>query len=367
VLGCCRSSSRAVPAPAAAPACEEARLDALRKPPAAIDEGYELIILSDRGVGRSTRPSPSLLATLGVHHHLIREGTRTKWAWSSRPASPRGAPLRAALVGYGAGAVNPYLALRDDRDMVARRGAGRPTTPEKAVHNYIKALGKGVLKVMSKMGISTLQSYKGAQIFEAVGLNQESSTSTSPAPPPPHRGIGLDDIAEECAAPHTRAYPPRPTSVRAPRTSRAAASTSGAATASATCSTRHGVHRACSTRRAATKRYEIFKEYTRRWSTTRASSCTLRGLFEVQARPSRPVPLEEVEPGRRSSSASRPARCRYGSISPEAHETLAIAMNRIGGKSNTGEGGEDPSASSRDANGDSRRSAIKQVASAASA
>ncbi len=233
-------------------------------------------------------------------------------------------------------------------------------THEKAVANYVKALNKGILKVMSKMGISTLQSYCGAQIFEAIGLQQGLRRPVLHLDAVAHRGHRHRDGGRG-GVPPPRAGLPEARRSRSTR-SRSAASTSGAATASTTCSTRRPCS-SCSTRRGAAST-SIFKEYRRR-STTRASELrTLRGLLDVQAgRVGSRSRSTRSSRSRRSSSASPPARCRYGSISAEAHETLAIAMNRIGGRSNTGEGGEDSRRYSRDANGDWRRSAIKQVAS----
>ena len=242
----------------------------------AVEAGYTILILSDRGVDATRAPIPSLLATAGVHHHLVREGTRTRARWSSRSGDAREVHHCALLIGYGAGAVNPYLAFETLDDMIRQRTAARASTTRQAVKNYIKALNKGILKVMSKMGISTLQSYCGAQIFEAVGSSRRSSTATSPGPRRASAASGIEVIAEEVAARHAAAFPARP-GVRG-RSRVRAASTSGGATASTTCSTRTRSS-SCSTRREA--------------ASTRSSRST-RALVDDQSQ--------------RAGDAARPAR-----------------------------------------------------------
>ena len=324
----------------------------------AVEAGYNILILSDRGADRDRAPIPSLLATAGVHHHLVREGTRTRCALVVETGDAREVHHCALLLGYGAGAVNPYLAFETLDDMI-RQGMLRGVTHEKAVKNYIKALNKGILKVMSKMGISTLQSYCGAQIFEAVGLDtrvrrqvlhagrrRASAASASTSSP------------RKCAsgtAARSRTWP-----ARGPSSSRAA-STSGGATASTTSSTRTRSS-SCSTRRAAGSTRS--SRSTRSSSTIRASAARRCAACSSCKPAATPVPIDEVEPVESIVKRFATGAMSYGSISQEAHETLAIAMNRLGGKSNTGEGGEDPARYMPDANGDSRRSAIKQVASA---
>ena len=341
------------------PGLERAMAELCRKASVAVAAGYGILILSDRGVDADHAPIPSLLATAGVHHHLVREGTRTKCGLLIETGDAREVHHVALLIGYGAGSVNPYLAFETLDDLM-RQGLLGNVTHNDAVKRYIKALNKGVLKVMSKMGISTLQSYCGAQIFEAVGLDREfvdkyfTSTSSRLG------GIGVKEISEEVRQRHAA----RLRRIASRRTSstlcRAAANINGAATAKCTCSTRTPSS-SCSTRPAPAST-SIFKDYTRAGRRPEPARATLRGLFGFKpAGP--PVPLDEVEPVESILPRFSTGAMSYGSISQEAHETLAIAMNRMGAKSNTGEGGEDPARYVPDANGDSRRSAIKQVAS----
>jgi glutamate synthase (NADPH/NADH) large chain len=379
---------------------------------AAIAAGARIIVLSDRGVGPAgadLAPIPSLLLTGTVHHHLIRERTRTRAGLIVEAGDARECHHIALLVGYGAAAVNPYVALETVQDMV-RSGALEGLTARKAAENLIKALGKGLLKIMSKMGVSTVASYTGAQIFEAIGLGPEVIGTSFAGTTSRLGGIGFDEIAAETAARHAHAVPPRG----------------------------HGPdHRRLETggeyqwRREGephlfdpetvfklqhatrTRRYEIFKEYTRLVNDQSARLMTLRGLLRIHgvedhagdptdsrglgaashpARVSpdpageggrgeavsppsqrmaegsggsspRAIPLNEVEPVSAIVRRFSTGAMSYGSISAEAHETLAIAMNRLGARSNTGEGGEDAARFVPDANGDLRRSAVKQVAS----
>ncbi|MEU7240937.1 glutamate synthase large subunit [Streptomyces sparsogenes] len=322
---------------------------------AAIEDGARLIVLSDRHSDAEHAPIPSLLLTSAVHHHLIRTKQRTQVGLLVEAGDVREVHHVALLIGYGAAAVNPYLAMESVEDLV-RAGTFLPgVEAETAIRNLIKALGKGVLKVMSKMGISTVASYRGAQVFEAVGLDEAFVDSYFHGTATKIGGAGLDVIAKEVAARHAKAYP-----------------VSGVASA----------HRALeiggeyqwrregephlfdpetvfrlqhSTR---TRRYDIFKKYTERVNEQSERLMTLRGLFSFKSdRPS--IPLEEVEPASEIVKRFSTGAMSYGSISQEAHETLAIAMNRLGAKSNTGEGGEDPERLYDPA----RRSAIKQVAS----
>ena len=309
------------------------------------------------------RPIPSLLFTSAVHHHLIREKTRTQVGLVVETRRrPRGAPhVPAARVRRGGH--QPLPGLRDHRGPHRRRASPTITDPRQgACSNYIKACGKGVLKVMSKMGISTVASYTGAQIFEAIGLSQDLVDEYFTGTVSRLGGVGLDELADEVAVRHRLAYPRPPRGAGPPPRSRSAASTSGAARASTTCSTRRRVQAAARHPHQALR--DLQGVHAAR-STTRPRSwppCAACSGFR-----DRRAPAGADRRGRagqpRSSSASPPAPCRYGSISAEAHETLAIAMNRLGGKSNTGEGGEDPDRFVPDANGDLRRSAIKQVAS----
>jgi glutamate synthase (ferredoxin) len=335
-----------------------AAMDALnRRASEAVDAGYTILILSDREADRDRAPIPSLLATSGVHHHLVRQGTRTRCALVVESGDAREVHHCALLLGYGAGAVNPYLAFETLDDMI-RQQLLVGITHEKAVRNYIKALNKGILKVMSKMGVSTLQSYCGAQLFEAVGLDRGFVDQYFTRTASRIGGVGIDVIAEEVKRRHERAFPTRSVAdhdlewggeyqwrrdgeyhLFNPET-----------VFKLQHSTQSG-------------QYSIFKEYTRLVDDQNRRMATLRGLLELK-NAAQPVPIEEVEPVESIVKRFATGAMSYGSISQEAHETLAIAMNRLGGKSNTGEGGEDPARYVRDPNGDWRRSAVKQVASA---
>jgi glutamate synthase (ferredoxin) len=323
----------------------------------AVRSGYTIIILSDRGVDRDRAPIPSLLATAGVHHQLVREGTRTRCALVVESGDAREVHHCALLMGYGAGVVNPYLAFETLDDMI-RQGMLVGITQVKAVKNYIKALNKGILKVMSKMGISTLQSYCGAQIFEAVGLNQEFVDRYFTWTASRIGGVGLEVIADEVLKRHGQAFPAR--AVVQPdlewggeyqwRRDGEYHLFNPDTVFKLQHATRSG-------------QYSIFKEYTRLVDDQSRTRATLRGLLTLRPN-GQPVPIDEVEPVEHIVRRFATGAMSYGSISQEAHETLAIAMNRLGGKSNTGEGGEDSARYIPDANGDSRRSAVKQVASA---
>jgi glutamate synthase (NADPH/NADH) large chain len=398
---------------------------------AAIAGGAHIIVLSDRGRdsaspgGRppgtprpadpSLAPIPSLLLTGTVHHHLIRERTRTRAGLIVEAGDARECHHIALLIGYGAAAVNPYLALESVQDMV-RRGLLDGVTAKKAVENTVKALGKGLLKIMSKMGVSTVASYTGAQIFEAIGLGEEIVSTCFTGTTSRLGGIGFDVLAAEAAARHTRAFPPRGAELDHRRLE-----TGGdyqwrregephLFNPETVFKLQHATR---------SRRYEIFKEYTRLVDGQSARLMTLRGLLRIRgvddptdprglgaaslpahaprppdengsqdglhptgphpigrppaaaappARPSRPaprgpIPIEEVEPVSAIVARFSTGAMSYGSISAEAHQTLAIAMNRLGGRSNTGEGGEDADRFVPDANGDLRRSAVKQVAS----
>ena len=322
------------------------------------DSGYTILILSDRGVSEEFAPIPSLLATAGVHHHLVRQGARTRCALVVESGDAREVHHVALLMGYGAGAVNPYLAFESLEDMLRQRLL-EGITHDKAVINYIRALNKGILKVMSKMGISTLQSYCGAQIFEAIGLESKFVDRYFTHTASRIGGVGPRGRRERSpAAAHARVPDD---GVRRLRISSRAENISGGATASSTCSTPTRCS-SCSTRRAAGN--TACTRSTRRSSTTRAASSErCAGLLDFR-RTQPAVALDEVEPVESIVKRFATGAMSYGSISLEAHETLAIAMNRMGGRSNCGEGGEDPARYHHDANGDSRRSAVKQVASA---
>jgi glutamate synthase (NADPH/NADH) large chain len=323
----------------------------------AVDAGYTILILSDRDADKDRAPIPSLLATAGVHHHLVMQGTRTRCGLVVESGDAREVHHCALLLGYGAGVVNPYLAFETLDDMIQQRLLVGVTHDE-AVVNYIHALNKGILKVMSKMGISTLQSYCGAQIFEAVGLDRAFVDKYFTWTTSRIGGVGIETIAEEALKRHWRAYPPR------------AVGQSDLEWGGEYQWRRDGEYHLFNPDTVfklqhATRsgQYTIFKEYTTLVDDQNRRHATLRGLLELKPAGA-PVPIDEVEPVERIVKRFATGAMSYGSISQEAHETIAIAMNRIGGKSNTGEGGEDPARYTADANGDSRRSAIKQVASA---
>ena len=330
--------------------------DLCRKASQAIADGYTFIILSDRGVDMDHAAIPALLATAGVHHHLIREGTRTRVGLVIESGEPRENHHAALLIGYGAGAINPYLAFETLDDMV-REGLLPGIDQKKAIKNYIKALNKAVLKVISKMGISTIQSYRGAQIFEAVGLSKEFVDKCFTWTSSRIGGVGIDVIAEEASLRHHHGFPDRP--VGKPDLEWGGQYQWR----------RDGEYHLFNPETifklqhaTSTGQFKIFKEYTDLVDKQNHHLCTLRGLFEFKFA-DQPIPIEEVEPVESILKRFATGAMSYGSISQEAHETLAIAMNRMGARSNTGEGGEDPARYKRDPNGDWRRSAVKQVAS----
>jgi glutamate synthase (NADPH/NADH) large chain len=356
---------------------------------AAIARGARIIVLSDRGQGGAAdrgqggaegagdagsrpdlAPIPSLLLTGAVHHHLIRDKTRARTGLIVESGDARECHHIALLTGYGAAAVCPYLALASAADL-ARRGVLGQVTVRKAEANVIKALGKGLLKIMSKMGVSTVASYTGAQIFEAIGLGPEVVGECFTGTPSRLGGVGFEVLAAEAAARHARAFPPR----GAPPAHRRL-ETGGSYqwrregephlfSPEAVFKLQHATR---------TGRREVFAEYTDLVDRQSARLMTLRGLLRIRGvdddagtglghTARAPIPLEEVEPAGSIVRRFCTGAMSYGSISAEAHQTLAIAMNRLGGKSNTGEGGEDADRFVPDANGDLRRSAIKQVAS----
>ena len=336
------------------PGLERAMEQLCRKASVAVEAGVGVLILSDRGVDSHHAPIPSLLAVAGVHHHLVREGTRHKCGLLIETGEAREVHHIALLLGYGAGSVNPYLAFESLDDLI-RQGLLPNVTHNDAVKRYIKALNKGVLKVMSKMGISTLQSYCGAQIFEAIGLDRAFVDRYFTSTASKIGGIGVKEISEEVRLRHARAYGASPSSDLQ----------SGGEYQWRRDGELHlfnpdTVFKLQHATRSG--QYKIFKEYTQLVDDQSKARATLRGLFGLKPFGA-PVPLDEVEPLEKILLRFSTGAMSYGSISQEAHETLAIAMNRMGAKSNTGEGGEDPARYVPDANGDSRRSAIKQVAS----
>ena len=325
---------------------------------ALIRQGKRFIVLSDRDSTASLAPIPSLLLCSAVHHHLVRTKNRTMISLLVESGDVREVHHVALLVGYGAAAINPYLALETVEDLV-RREVITGITPEKAMRNVIKALGKGMLKVMSKMGVSTVASYRGAQTFEAIGLSQEFVDAYFTGTTSRLGGVGIDVIAAENAARHEDAYPP---SGIAPvhRTLRDGGEYQWRRDGSPHLFDPETVFRLQHATRA--KRMDIFREYTERVNDHSSRLMTLRGLFDFTS-DREPISIDEVEPIESILKRFSTGAMSYGSISGEAHETLAIAMNRIGAKSNTGEGGEDPERYITLSNGDSKRSAIKQVAS----
>ena len=322
---------------------------------AAIDRGCRTIILSDRHSNIDMAPIPSLLLTAAVHHHLVRDKTRTQVGLIVEAGDVREVHHVALLIGYGAAAVNPYLVFESAEDL-ARRELFVTVDPEKAVKNVRKALGKGVLKVMSKMGVSTIASYAGAQIYEALGLSSALVEKYFTGTPSRVEGIGLGEIAREIQARHDIGYPiDRRT--QAHRTLGVGGEYKWRREGPPHLFDPETVFRLQHSTRQ--KRFDIFQQYTARVNDQSRRLMTVRGLLEFDLESRTPVPIEEVEPISSIVTRFSTGAMSYGSISREAHETLAVAMNRLGGKSNTGEGGEDPER----LHDPVRRSAIKQVAS----
>jgi len=322
----------------------------------AILDGASILILSDREINKENAPIPALLAVSGLHHYLIRKGSRSKVGLVLESGEPREVHHFALLIGYGCSAINPYLAYETLDDLI-HEGMLPGLDHKKAVKNFIKAAVKGVVKTMAKMGISTIQSYRGAQIFEAVGLNNSVVDKYFTWTPSRIAGAGLDVIAEEVLKRHNHAFPDRPVN--------------GVLDAGGQYQWRadgeyhlfnpqtiHKLQIAC-----RLGSYKTFQEYAELVNAQAKNLCTLRGLFDLKWA-EKPLPIEEVESVDSIVKRFKTGAMSYGSISKEAHEALAIAMNRIGGKSNTGEGGEDSERFTwTNDKGDSKNSAIKQVAS----
>ena len=338
---------------------ERALMDVCAQVDEAIADGSRIIILSDRYSDGKYAPIPSLLLTGAVHHHLVRNKTRTMVGLVTECGDAREVHHMALLLGYGANGVNPYLAFESIDDMV-RGGVITEVDERAAKRNYIKACTKGVLKVMSKMGISTVASYTGAQVFESVGLGEDLIDRFFTGTTSKLDGVGLDVLAAEVAERHRFAYLDNPTEA-AHRDLWAGGEYQWRREGEYHLFNPETVYKLQHSTRAG--RYEVFKEYTQLVDDQSTELATLRGLFELCPAPGGPIPIDEVEPVSAIVKRFSTGAMSYGSISAEAHETLAIAMNRIGGKSNTGEGGEDPERYVPDPNGDLRRSAIKQVAS----
>ena len=332
--------------------------DLCRQASRAIEDGYSIIVLSDREVDAHHAPVPSLLATSTVHHHLIREGLRTKAGLVVESGEPREVAHFALLIGYGAGAVNPYLAFETLDDLIREDILPADIDHKTAEKNYIKAVHKGVVKVMSKMGISTIQSYRGAQIFEALGLSQELVDRYFSWTPTRVGGVGLGVIEEESRRRHARTYSDRDVAAKLDL------DVGGnylwrrdgeyhMYNPDSIAKLQHAVR---------AESYQTYKEFADLIDGRSREMATLRGLLEFRLLDN-PIPIDEVEPASEIVKRFATGAISLGSISREAHETLAIAMNRIGARSNTGEGGEDFHRFTPDDNGDSRNSAMKQVAS----
>ncbi len=324
---------------------------------AAVAEGATVLILSNRGATADLAPIPSLLLTGAVHHHLVREKVRTQVGIITEAADAKEVHHFAVLLGFGANAICPSLAFATIR---SRINSGHiPMDRDKAFQNYVKAASNGVIKVMSKMGISTVASYTGAQIFEAIGLGHEFVAEFFTGVTSKLGGIGLPEVAAECAKRHERAFPDRP-EVLAHRTLEVGGEYQWRREGEYHLFNPETVFKLQHSTRS--QRYDVFKDYTRLVDEQAERLATLRGLFRFRS-DREPVPIDEVEPVAEIVKRFATGAMSYGSISAEAHETLAIAMNRLGAKSNTGEGGEDPERFEPMPGGDSKRSAIKQVAS----
>ncbi|HEV2444411.1 MAG TPA: glutamate synthase central domain-containing protein, partial [Candidatus Sulfopaludibacter sp.] len=327
---------------------ERALTQLCRRASLAIQSGYTLLILSDRGIDEDYAPIPSLLALTAVHNHLVREETRTQVALIIESGEPREVMHFALLIGYGASAVNPYLALETVSGI---------SDDTHAADNFIKSINKGLLKTFSKMGISTLQSYRGAQVFEAIGLNKALVEKYFTGTVSRIEGVGLDVLAQEAILKHAHAFHPvtefdteLPVGGNYQFRARGEYHLYNPQTIA---KLQHAVRQ---------ESFQTFQEYTDLLDGQNKQLCTLRGLLDIR-RAAEPISPDDVEPAQEIVKRFATGAMSFGSISKEAHETLAIAMNRIGGKSNTGEGGEDEARFLPDPNGDLRRSAVKQVAS----
>ncbi len=324
----------------------------------AIEEGYSILILSDRGVDSNYAPIPSLLATAGVHHHLIREGTRTRCGLVVESGEPRDIAHLALLIGYGAGAINPYLVFESMDNMIREDYFLTSIDYKTAENNFIKGAHKGVVKIMAKMGISTIQSYRGAQIFEAVGLDEEFVDEYFTWTPSRIGGIGIDEIEEESRVRHSFAY----VDLVMPGSMQLDAGGFYQWRRDGEYHMWNPTTIAKLQHAARSNNWATYLEFAE-WANDYAQQmCTIRGLLEFKPA-DEPLSLDEVEPASDIVRRFATGAISLGSISREAHEALAIAMNRIDARSNTGEGGEDWHRYKPDSNGDQRNSAIKQVAS----
>ncbi|MBV9603583.1 MAG: glutamate synthase large subunit, partial [Solirubrobacterales bacterium] len=337
----------------------DARLDALCEEAARyVDNGANILILSDRNLGAERVATPSLLAVAAVHHHLVRRGTRLRTGLVIESGEPRDIHHMATLIGYGAAAINPYVMFESLDELADRSLLPVDLTREEAEKRIVKAIGKGLLKTISKMGISTIQSYGGAQIFEAVGLEPDLINKYFTGTASRIGGVGLKQLAQEAIERHFRAYP---------RTDREVLPVGGVLQWR-----RHGERHVWNPDTIATLQHavegrngdpsETYAEYARMANQESVRHALLRGLMKFKPAGD-PIPLDEVEPATQLVKRFTTGAMSLGALGREAHETLAIAMNRLGARSNTGEGGEDASRYEKDPNGDLRRSAIKQVAS----
>ncbi|MFL5781631.1 MAG: glutamate synthase large subunit [Thermoleophilaceae bacterium] len=321
----------------------------------ALGRGDNILILSDRAAGADRVPIPALLAVSGVHHHLVREGTRLQAGLVVESGEPREVHHICCLLGYGASAVNPYLAFETLHEMFDAGMLAGVESAAVADAHFVKSMGKGILKTISKMGISTVRSYSGAQIFEAVGLERELIDKYFAHTTSRIGGVGIDVLAREALDRHQRAFPHSGTrlpvgGVHMWRRDGEVHQWNPDTVAKIQHAVRHGGA-------------ESYAEFTKMINEQNAQKATLRGLLQINPPEGGAIPIDEVEPWTEIVKRFATGAMSLGSLSREAHETLAIAMNRLGGKSNTGEGGEDPSRYTPDPNGDRRRSAIKQVAS----
>ena len=333
---------------------EQAMDDLCQSASKAIEEGATILVLSDKGVDANNAALPSLLAIAGVHHHLLRERTRTRVGLVVETGEAREMMHFALLIGYGAGAIYPYLAYETVAEIADEAVYITKMDSETAISNFIKATRKGLFKIIAKMGISTIQSYRGAQIFEAVGLGEEIIEKFFTGTSSRVSGANLKVLAKEALARHQKAF----------SSDRSSLLELGGHYQWRRGEEKHMLNpNAIGLLQHATRSndYAIFKKFSRISDQENTRQCTLRGLFKFKKTAS--IPIEEVEPVEEITKRFCTGAMSIGSISREAHETLAIAMNRLGGKSNTGEGGEDAMRYTPDSNGDSRRSKIKQVAS----
>ena len=339
------------------PALEKALSELFESADRAIAEGVNILILSDRGVSEERAAIPALLAMSGLHHHLVADGTRTQVGLVLESGEPREVHHFALLTGYGAGAVNPYLVFESIEDIIRRQNL-IGIDVQKAIKQYVKAAAKGIVKTMSKMGISTIQSYRGAQIFEAVGLNSEVVDTYFKSTASRIEGIDLAGIAREVEERHRRAYPGSDYRDEVLDAGGVYKWRPDGEHHAFNPTTIHLLQHAC-----RTGDIKAFRKYTDSVNDQSKKISTLRGLIDFEFPKNGGIPIEKVESIESIMKRFKTGAMSYGSISSEAHETLAIAMNRIGGKSNTGEGGEDSERFKVMPNGDSKNSAIKQVAS----